>query len=189
MNSSEGPSSIVGSRSGIPARGLSPSLETGIPTAKLISSFILSVLFTYTATAQTTYTWNGGSGDWNVATNWTPVGVPGASDNAIINSGTVTLTTDVTVAGVELSGALSGGFDLEITNLMIWNSGVMQGAGITRIAVGATLRLSGTNQQTLRRQVENDGTTIWEAGQFALFDGVAFNNNGTFILTDFDLGI
>jgi len=148
---------------------------------KLLFSFILSVLFTYTATAQTTYTWNGGSGDWNVATNWTPVGVPGAPDNAIINSGTVTLTTNVTVTGVELSSTLSGGFDLEITNLMIWSAGVMQGAGVTTIAVGATLRLSGTNQQTLRRQIDNNGTIIWEAGQFYLADAVAINNNGTFL--------
>ena len=148
---------------------------------RLLVVLLLSVFFTNNALAQTTYTWNGGSGDWNVATNWTPVGVPGAPDNAVINSGTVTLTTDVTVAGVELSGTLSGGFDLVVTNLMIWNGGVMQGAGRTQIATGATLRLSGTNQQTLYRQIDNNGTTVWEAGQFYLGNSIAFNNNGAFL--------
>ncbi len=142
---------------------------------------ILFILFTYAATAQTTYTWNGGSGDWNVASNWTPVGVPGAGDNAVINSGTVTLTTDVTVAGLELSSELTGDFNFTVTNLMIWNWGTMAGNGVTTIAVGATLRLIGTNQQTLYRQIDNNGTTIWEAGQFYLGNNIAFNNNGTFL--------
>ena len=129
---------------------------------------ILFILFTCTTTAQTTYTWNGGTGNWNVASNWTPVGVPGAGDKAVINSGDVTLTTDVTIADIVLYGTLSGDFNFLVTGLMTWNAGVMQGAGVTTIDVGATMQLRGTNQQTLRRDLENNGTTIWEAGQFAL---------------------
>jgi hypothetical protein len=112
------------------------------------------------------------------------VGVPGVGDNAIIigSGATVTLTADVTVAGFELTGAtLSGDFNFTVTNLMTWNGGVMQGNGATTIDVGATMQLSGTNQQTLRRDLENNGTTIWEAGQFGLFDGITFNNNGDFL--------
>ncbi len=42
-----------------------------------------------------TFTWNGGSGEWNTATNWTPNGVPGVNDTATFNSttgGTITIT-------------------------------------------------------------------------------------------------
>ena len=41
------------------------------------------------------YSWaNGVSGNWNAASNWTPVGVPGAADTALIKkSGTYTVTS------------------------------------------------------------------------------------------------
>jgi hypothetical protein len=64
---------------------------------------------------------------------------------------------------------------------MNWAGGVMQESGVTTIDVSATLRLSGTNQQSLIRNLENNGTTIWEAGQFYLGNGAIFNNNGTFL--------
>ena len=39
------------------------------------------------AVAQTTYTWNGGTGNWTNSANWTPnTGFPGNADTAIINS-------------------------------------------------------------------------------------------------------
>jgi len=42
---------------------------------------------------QAVITWNVGSGNWNVSTNWSPVSVPDTtSENAIIgNGGTATL--------------------------------------------------------------------------------------------------
>jgi hypothetical protein len=44
----------------------------------------------------TSYTWNGVSGDWNLASDWTPSGgPPTASDTARINgSATDTITVD-----------------------------------------------------------------------------------------------
>ena len=39
--------------------------------------------------ANKTYTWFGGSGGADVASNWNPNGPPGAGDTAIVNSGTV----------------------------------------------------------------------------------------------------
>src|SRR6266478_9616488 len=55
--------------------------------------------------------WNGGTGNWNVATDWTPNGAPnnggGNAFNVTINSGgtdLVTLNQNATVASLVLGG-------------------------------------------------------------------------------------
>ena len=127
--------------------------------------FILLVIFNYTTAAQTTYTWNGGSGNWSEPTNWTPAGVPGAVDSAIIvTTGTITLTTDITISGLSYTSAnLTGDYNFLVTSTMNWNGGVIMGPGVITIDAGATLQLSGGNQQTLSRDLVNNGTTIWDA--------------------------
>lgn len=67
---------------------------------------ILLLLFYLTSNAQT-YTWNGGDGDFIVATNWTPAGVPLGGSNIIFNTGgniyisglneTITSLGDITI--------------------------------------------------------------------------------------------
>jgi hypothetical protein len=101
----------------------------------------------------------------------------------LVMSGVVEFNTDddIYIDSLYLSGTLRGSDAVTIVGAMNWASGEMQGTGVTTIDAGATLRLSGGNQQTLRRDLESNGTTIWEAGQFALFNGVAFNNNGSFL--------
>ena len=117
------------------------------------------------------------------AANCTPAGLPRASDNAVINPGTVTLTTDVTVAGLQLSGTLSGDFDFWVTNLMTVNGGSMMGAGVTRIVVGATLRLNGTILRT------SDGNSNWitqTSGTSNMLSSVSFTdaNSGWAVIHD-----
>ena len=131
--------------------------------------------------AQTTFTWIGGTGNWADSSNWSPEGIPGSADTAICSGGTITLTGDVTVADLQIASNLAGDYDLDISNLMVWNGQSIQGDGVLTIAAEATLRLAGGNQQTLQRDLENNGTTVWEAGHFALFNGVSFTNNGTFL--------
>lgn len=61
------------------------------------------------AEAQTTRTWTGSnSSDWSDGNNWSPAGVPGSGDTAIISSGSVILTNDVLVKSVTLSGGTLG---------------------------------------------------------------------------------
>ena len=69
-------------------------------------------------------------------------------DTAIINSGTVSLTDNATIAKLEFFANLRGDSNLVITDMMIWNNGPVQGAGSVTISEGATLRLIGGNQQT-----------------------------------------
>lgn len=95
------------------------------------------------------------------AANCTPAGLPRASDNAVINPGTVTLTTDVTVAGLQLSGTLTR------------NGGSMMGAGVTRIVVGATLRLNGT---ILRTSDGNSNLITQTSGTSNTLSSVSFTD-------------
>ncbi|MCK6623443.1 MAG: Ig-like domain-containing protein, partial [Calditrichia bacterium] len=119
--------------------------------------------------AQTIYTWNTGIGNWNTAANWLPNGVPGANDNAIINSGTVLLTTNVTVSGLTLSnGTIYGAGKLSIAGAFTWSGGDMDGdttlAGIdtTEVLPGGVIIISGLNSKDLRgRVLINNGVATW----------------------------
>ena len=148
---------------------------------KLCLSIALFIFFIQSNSAQTTYTWNGVTGDWALSTNWTPNGVPGSQDTAIVNSGKVTLTADVTIAKLVLNTDLDGDFDLEVTKDMTWGQRNLGGTGTLTIAPEATLRLSTANQKSLFRNLVNNGTAIWEAGAIYMANGTTFSNNGSFL--------
>ncbi len=72
------------------------------------------------------------TGDWNVTTNWSPNGVPGVGDKAIIPSGkAVTLVGDVIIDYVDLTGGtITGNFNLTISGTLVWTSGGFSGSGM-----------------------------------------------------------
>ncbi|MFN5032733.1 MAG: hypothetical protein ACK5FX_10985 [Flavobacteriia bacterium] len=52
-------------------------------------SLLIMTLFS-ALRAQTNYSWNGSASTaWATASNWTPTGVPGASDNVTIVTGSI----------------------------------------------------------------------------------------------------
>lgn len=75
--------------------------------------FFLAVLFLFTG-IQTlwaeTYIWTGGNGDWATATNWTPNGVPGTSEDDIvyIRPSVSPVTINLGSAGITLDGISLG---------------------------------------------------------------------------------
>src|SRR5438132_14160146 len=75
--------------------------------------------------------WDGTSGDWTVSSKWSPSGPPGLGDTAHINSGTVTLSTAVTLDLLSLTGgSLTGTGSLTIASTgSTWSGGNMNGAG------------------------------------------------------------
>ena len=122
------------------------------------------------------YTWNGGSGDWSVAANWTPGSrPPGPSDTATVNGGTVTVSTDTTVNNFNLNGNLSGAATLTVTGLMNWTGGEFQGSGRTFIASGARLNLNG-GSGLIDRVLENAGTVLWSNTVYLVGTGVMLTN-------------
>ena len=92
---------------------------------RIFTPFLLLFLFFSTVlSAQTTYTSNGG--DWFNAATWTPSGIPGAADTAIINTGTTTITDNVTVGGLYMSaGTISGDSNLTVTDSLSWTGGTI----------------------------------------------------------------
>lgn len=58
-----------------------------------------------------TKTWSGGNGDWSVASNWSPVGVPTIDDDVVINGGTPYLSRDIE------ANSLSSEYDCTVQDL------------------------------------------------------------------------
>ena len=87
-------------------------------------------------------TWNngGGTGSWNLATNWSPANIPdGAGESALINLGgtfTITVATPVTPDAVQL---LSTGATLDIANNSSLNIG-----GASGLVNNALIRVNAT---------------------------------------------
>lgn len=64
----------------------------------------LFLLVGFNCSASSLSTWNGGSGDWNTAGNWSPTGVPGSSTDVRIYSGTAQITSGTALSSTaELS--------------------------------------------------------------------------------------
>ncbi len=106
----------------LPFAGFTPSLFL----THLV--FILSLVLAGLATihAQNTYTWNGGSGNWS-DNNWNCVGagcgnVPTATDNAIVNSGVITIDAPVTINDLTVSGSpdFNGANSLTVNGTLKW---------------------------------------------------------------------
>jgi len=110
----------------------------------LYFSLFLIIVCIRTANAQTSYTWNGSaSTNWNTPGNWTPNGVPGASDNVtIVTAGNSCLMpANETIANFKLtSGTLDlGGFTLTIGgSTATFTAGTVQNGSVTIPAATST---------------------------------------------------
>ena len=130
---------------------------TAMASARYVSlGFALLSLPFSSATADTISTWNGGSGNWSTAGQWTPSVVPtntaSQSYAVTIGSGTVTLDTSPTINSLTLNGVLTTGFDIsngQYTSLTVSrnvtvNGGISGGDGIfDSIAIGGNLTNAG----------------------------------------------
>ena len=107
-------------------------------------------------------TWSSSAvGNWNDPTKWSGClsGVPGAADTAVVSSGTITLTSDVTLGTLTFSGGtIQGTANMVVTN-MTWTGGTFKDAGTT--TVNGTLDLSNSS-------VTLDGRTLINAGSATL---------------------
>ena len=135
------------------------------------------------------HTWFGGTGDWGVNTNWSPVSVPGASDKAIINGGNSTLSFNTGITGLDLSGGVLGGTgNLTLSGLSTWTGGAISGAATTTF--NSTLAMSGDLGKELSGgRIVNAGNTTWSGNTGAnkneiFFGNGTFNNTGTFTDTN-----
>ena len=75
--------------------------------------------FSQAITSPVNYVWDGSAGDqnWFTAANWTPEGVPGASDTAVLNiNSTINLTAGATVGSYTQSNGTLRGVSLTLVN-------------------------------------------------------------------------
>lgn len=140
----------------------------------LLAGAVLILGLASTAHGQTSLTWSGLGADtnWTDVANWAlggnPAGVypnngqPAAANtyNAIINSGSPTLDTNITIIGLTLgAGAIGGGGNLTVNGLLSWSGGTIGGTGTTTLGGGATL--DNTNASLfLNQQLNNASGSI-----------------------------
>src|SRR6266849_3371018 len=99
------------------------------------------------ARAATSFTWTGASGnDWFTAANWSPNGVPGSADSAVINAGaTVTAGSNVSVTNLDFNGtSFTIGGNLTVTGVMNWTSGTVRPV-TWNMPAGSALNISGSS--------------------------------------------
>lgn len=169
----------------------------------LAACFILLCLH---LNAQTTYTSNGvGGGDWDTNTTWSPVGIPGSSDEVIIADGDV---VSVTGANKSISSlAIQGTGNLNfLSNLNVNVSGDLTMSGSSSITGSAngqrvivfndfnvpsgTATLGGftlqvINQTTLNGTLTFDSNIGVKSSFAVLVDGgtINYSNNEVFSVT------
>ena len=106
------------------------------------------------APGQTNRTWIGPvNGDWFNANNWSPAGVPGPYDAILFKSGTINLSSPVTI---------NGQFN--------WSGGTLVGSALS-IGSGGALNLSGNGTLSLASALTNAGTVNWLGGYVILNSG------------------
>lgn len=132
------------------------------------------LLFFNPAAKADTYTWKGVVGDWSNATNWSPAGVPGSADNAIISTGSVNLDAAVNVTNLTMSGgSFIGTESIVVNGIFDWSGGTLSGTGT--LTVNGTLNISGTSTKTIGgKSLLLQGTGTWSNGNVSISAGVTF---------------
>ena len=129
-----------------------------------------------------TCTWLGGTTSWGTPTAWSCSAVPGASDDVVIASGTVTMDTGsrITVHALTFTGGvLTGPDSLRITGPLLWESGGMSGTGATLVSGAATFRTAVA--KTIGREVILAGGAVWSDGTLQMADGGLLRNRALFL--------
>ena len=143
-----------------------------------------------------TYIWDGSAGDdnWFTAANWTPAGVPGAADAAVLNvSSTINLPSSTSVGSFQQSaGTFTSPANVTFTVLETfqWTGGTMSGNGVTNADGG--LLMSGSpvvlNGRTLNLPVGESASLSGANAVLFFQNGARFNNAGNFLaVNDTDL--
>ena len=174
-----------------------------LPRATLAALATMAVLALGVHDVHAQSSWNGGTGNWNVAGNWTPGGVPNSSSTDVTITGTSTTASVVTLNNLSASVhnlsldqystlSILGSQNLNIYGSTIGNAGQIQAgtdSDIMLIGSGATFNLTGAGTVSLgaantllegyfgNENLVNQGNTI--QGQGAIQYLGSFNNQAT----------
>jgi autotransporter-associated beta strand protein len=158
-----------------------------------VACLAVAVVATSPAARAADITWNAGSGDYSVGTNWDTGTVPTSTDVAVIaNGGTSTLTLSGSTSGASLALGRDGTGNLILNGsgthvvagpaLIGWTtaSSALPGAGSLSIGSGATLRIDGGSGSTFvgagAGALGGSGTIAIAAGGELVFNGGSGKN-------------
>ncbi len=154
----------------------------------------------FNAKADTISTWNGGSGNWSAAGQWTPSRVPNNTGSQFydvtIGSGSATLDISPTINSFTLNGNLAEGFDFSgRTTLTVDRNATVNGSIIGKsffvgwrdsLAVGGNLTNNGSMQMqngvSVGGNMNNSGSLILIGGG-GVGPGSGFTVGGTLLNT------
>ncbi len=174
-----------------------------LPRATLPALITIAVLALAVQNASAQSSWNGGTGNWNLAGNWTPSGVPNSSSTDVYITGTSTTASVVTLDNLSASVhnlsldqystlSILGTQNINIYGSSIANAGQIQAGNdsdIFLIGSGATFNLTGAGTLSLgasntvlegyfgNENLVNQGNTI--EGQGSIKYLASFNNQTT----------
>lgn len=141
-------------------------------------TLFLVLIISVVGFSQVKYTYVGGSGNWQTPSKWSPAGVPGIADTAVINFGTLTNDSTVFVASLfHNGGTINGTGEINITDSLSFISGILSGTGAIKLLGGCNGVISGG---TLSRSLTNEGNLTWQGNTVTFSNGAVFTNNGTF---------
>jgi len=147
--------------------------------------------------ATTSISWNGGTGNWGDAAQWTPNTVPGNAGTlhftATVAAGIATLNSPITIDNLLFTGGtINGTNSLTLTGLASnWTGGVFSGLSEIVVAPGAVLSASGNAAHTFsERTIRNQGTFVWsDRGALQSGSGGQFINSAGATFVDATTGI
>ena len=101
-------------------KSCSVSRSICVLTGPVTCLFLLVALFLPQSMAQTTSSWNGGTGNWSVTSDWTPSGVP---NNSGSNTFSVNILTPNSVVSMDVLNATIDNLTLAAPNSLTINTG------------------------------------------------------------------
>lgn len=129
--------------------------------------------------------WDGSVGDWSDPSRWidcsggsgSPPGTPGASDQATIGAGSVTLDLPMLAVGhLSMSGGtLTGAEDLLVLQQLDWTGGTLAAPAAgpeLRLDSSATATLAGGQKTLNRRNLVLEGVADWTTGLIEMTESI-----------------
>ena len=162
--------------------------------SRILFTGLLSVLLSMNAGCPVhaaTFTWNGGVDDWFNSSAWTPQGIPGPSDTAVINGGAATADSAVNVAEIDIAtpagsplATLDGTATITVSQALKFadGGGILHGAGKIEIEPNAALQINSAAQVNIdQRTIDIMGSGVWTGnGAISMGSGATINNTGSF---------
>lgn len=163
---------------------LQPKLNSSLKMEKKLLTILIFILVQSVGFSQKTFI--GTSSNWNLASNWSPSGVPTASDDVIIPSGkTVSIPVNATVKSISISGSLS------VADNLVLTVGSNTSAGNFTVNSGGSFSMpggSGVSTLIIYGNFYNNGTSeFWKSNVIIVGDllspsSSALQNQGNVIV-------